>query len=502
LHYDEVLIKVKTNDNPILNSIPFEILNNGEYFIFSTNRVLIRYVFNNDYLNPKTGDLKRFLFILAEPSDMYLWGHDKVVNEINDKCSAWDKQIIRHAAPNDVLSVLNSAAISKEPYDAIFVIAHGAPPSGNMDGYLLLEEKGTGKSIEFTSSSFSAGLCGHQGCFVFLCSCSSGRVIITNPMASIGHQLIYNGPAGAVLAMQKPIGVSAGLDLFISFINSLNTRRNIYQGYRNSMAAYLGTPTHGIPSLTSRQMKSETNEVNQICSVLSLDKGRSRVAFIFPGFKMGMKPKDYQSIPREEWARIINGRYKYSGLTLSQCDINASKGIMMLLGKVFDLNDLDTRVIVDSDENSLGLLSDTSITHFILFGSRSHSYSRKILKQYSKDFIFDYSAETWILTDKRTKTKYKVQNPSKGSEILNTTDTLHDYAIVEKAIDEINNRVIIVIAGMWDLSTLAAGRYLSSHIDELDKKFANGGFQLLLEIQTGTSSIERVIAERRPNRKP
>ena len=511
LQNTETLIKVKINDNPLLNMIPFEILHDGKNFIFSSNRVVIRYVYNNDKISPKTQNLKRILVVLAEPIDLASWGLDNTKKEIEESLAPWDFKIIPHAGPNEVIEELSQTAVNN-PYDAIFVIAHGEPPSANTDGYLLLEEDGTKRSTPFTSTSFSSVISGHQGCFVFLCSCSSGKVIKTNPLASIGHQLIYNGAAGSVLAMQKPIEARVGIELFSLFINSLKTHRDIYQGYKYCMTNYLSTPNHGIPCLYSRQIKSQNNvksiedptyvlEANLISSVFCLDKRNSRVAIILPGFRMGMKQEDYQQIPVEQWTPITKDRYKYAGLTSSKCDINASKGIMMLLGKVFDLDDLDGRVIVDTDDNTNNLLTDSSITHFIFLGSRSHAFSRSILSQYSEDFIFDYSEEVWKLSDKRTNKNYIVKNPSKiESGVKNKTDCGLDYAIIEKIVDEISKRVIIVIAGMWDTSTLAAGKYLSSNIDKFYKTYGMGGFQLLLELQAGSSRISRVVEERRPRR--
>jgi hypothetical protein len=75
-----------------------------------------------------------------------------------------------------------------------------------------------------------------------------------------------------------------------------------------------------------------------------------------------------------------------------------------------------------------------------------------------------------------------------------------DYALIEKIIDEISDRVIFVIGGMWDTSSLTAGRYLIEHREKIYRKFGGGGFQYVLEIPAGSTLVKNVVIERSPLR--
>jgi hypothetical protein len=73
-----------------------------------------------------------------------------------------------------------------------------------------------------------------------------------------------------------------------------------------------------------------------------------------------------------------------------------------------------------------------------------------------------------------------------------------DYAIIEKIIDLRRGRVLFIIAGMWDSSTQAAGRFLTDNRDEIFRKFGSGGFQYILETRQGRPHVEEVIRARPP----
>ena len=135
-------------------------------------------------------------------------------------------------------------------------------------------------------------------------------------------------------------------------------------------------------------------------------------------------------------------------------------------------------------------------THYVLVGSRSHDFSRSKLPQYSRDFAFEFTeCGPWRLIDRREGIFYDVANPALAAA---PTPNASDYALVEKIVDPQNDRVLLVIAGMWSSSTLAAGRYLFDKRDEIVRRFGAGGFQFVLETRQGTSEVTRVVVSREP----
>jgi hypothetical protein len=508
---DTALIKINTLDNPLINRIPFEIFHNNNNFLFSGNRVIIRFVNEKTDIYPKLKNLNRFLVIVAEPicAEYPTWGHDSLVEKLRTILTDWsaDFTILEHANQQEVIKTLTSNAHQNKSFDAILVVAHGEAASENADGFLILEDNGQPQKL--SGASFAAALPGHQGCFIFLCSCSTSSVVPSNPFASVAHNLIINGQAGSVLAMQRPITINLGVDMIKNFVNLLKNNGTVYDAYRESLISNLNGVEHGVPCFYSRPMKKEKikdllaksefeNELERIKALFSIDPIRSRVALIFAGFVMGVKSENYNQAKNENWFNIPKGQYKYPGLTSALTDFGASKGIIALLGKIFTTDEIDRKVTIDSDENSSSLLADPTYTNFIFFGSKSHSLSRTILTQYSEDFTFEYNKNNWSLTDKRNNIKYKVPDPSQEQNNINNQK---DYALIEKMVDAENNKVYFIIAGMWDTSTLAAGKYLLNNVDRLYRKFGNGGFQILLSVNAGHTNVLEVIEERKPLKK-
>lgn len=231
-------------------------------------------------------------------------------------------------------------------------------------------------------------------------------------------------------------------------------------------------------------------------SLLSVDPPKSRFVIVFPGFRMGFKRDAYEQAMAENWLNVPKGTYHYRGKTAAMTAFSATKGILAMLSKIFEIDDLQKRVVLATDEQTELLLQEPVYSHYVMLGTRSQGYSRQLLQQYSRDFEFSYMDDAWSIIDKRESKSYTVPDPSKtvpGKPIEGT-----DYALLEKIIDTANQRVIIIIAGMWDTGTLAAGNFLVSHRHEIYKRFGSGEFQYLLELPAGSTEVRRVIVERRP----
>jgi hypothetical protein len=184
---------------------------------------------------------------------------------------------------------------------------------------------------------------------------------------------------------------------------------------------------------------------------------------------MGLKPEQYQQGKVDGWLAVPPGTYHYPGPTLAFTAFGALKGIVALLGKIFDSDEIQTRIALSTDEDTESLVRSGAYTHYILLGTRSHHHARKLLAQYSDDFDFSFSPDRWSIFDRRTGQSYSVPDPSQTT----SRDTVEgsDYALIEKVIDPLNRAVIIFIGGMWDTGTLAAGTFLLSHRKRIAQRF-------------------------------
>ena len=508
----ELIINITTHSKE-LHRIPFEIIYDGEKFLFASNRTIIRYVNEGTPIELRSKEFENVLFILSEPEDPELdqWGQKDFIKGIENILS--ERGIDPKFLPNCSIEDLEDHLLHSEvQYDAVFIIAHGEQPKSNEDGFIWLEENKQKK--EFYSSQLSAYLREQLGCFVFLCSCSSGEVVSNNPLASIAMNLIFDGPVGSVIAMQRPITVKMGLKVVKSFLFSLKKNNDIFVAYKDACINLLSGKELGVPVLYTRPQKempksplteSEKNiDRKRIESFFSIHDEAQKFAFIFPVFKMGLKNISYDDAVEKNWISLPEGEYKYKGPTTSVTALEASKGLVALLGKVFDWSNLHKHIHFFSDSDAEQVFQDSSYTHIILFGHKSHGFSREVLKKYSEDFKFpDDSPEgKWAIEDLRTNELYEVPDPQiSDSEIEKSGYKGPDYALIEKITDTEDKRVLFVIAGIRAKSTQAAGEYLITKFDLIQRKFGSGGFQILLAIKPGTTEVIEEIVSRSPKLK-
>jgi CHAT domain len=507
---DRVLIGITTAD-PRMRALPFEVLHNGTEYLLAANQVVFRHVNDGFKIEPKTHDFRRFLAILAEPIGYPPFKHDEFAAKIQEvfEEDPLSLRVLAHASRDEVLDCLK--APGGEPFDAIFIVAHGLGPSGSSDGHVVLE--GAGRLPEkLAAGALAHALVPHKGCLVVLCSCSSAAVNDDNPIAGMAQRLITAGRAGAVIGMQRPIRISIGLDFIVSVCRSLRTQwSDIFEAFNAATAAATyGKPEHGIPCLYTRLprrlasgvglltsfARTPDDELLRLQSLLTADQ-KSTFAFSVGQFRFGWPIAEWANLPPSEAASVSKEErrpYRYPGPTASVHDIGAIQHFIALVGRFLARGQLSRRIEIVPDWEAGPLLDRQEYTHFVLIGSRSHSLSRQKLQNYSEDFDFEFSDNSWRLIDKRGQT-YEVHAPDKISEPVAGTK---DYAIIEKIIDTINGRVLFVIAGMWDTSTHAAGRYLTDHRDEIFAKFGNGGFQYILETVQGSPDVKRVVLARSP----
>jgi hypothetical protein len=238
-----------------------------------------------------------------------------------------------------------------------------------------------------------------------------------------------------------------------------------------------------------------------LATALSVDPLKSRVVFLFPGFRMGLKRNDYLQAKHDGRLHIPADMYQYRGATSAMTAFQATKGLIAVMGRVFDPDELQSRIVLATDDDTESFLQSGGYTHYVLVGTRSHAHIRRIVSQYGDDFEFGFDVDNWRVIDKRTKAKYSVPDPSQANRADQADDT-NDFALIEKVVDPISRRVVLVLGGMWDTGTLAAGQFLLERRKEIAKKFRGGGFQYLLEIPAGSTRVRRVVVERAQGEPP
>jgi hypothetical protein len=507
---DERVLVGVSSASATLHSLPFEILHDGKSYLSSGNRIVFRHVNDGVDVEPKTHGFTRFLFVVAEPKapGYAAFDHDKFVWAVKSSFEgAVVKPVIVPNATRDAMA--HALAAATEAFDAVFIIAHGKASGSKDDGAIVLERDDEGPDL-WSASSVTQALARHKGCVVVLCSCSSASVDVENPFAGIAQHLMATGPVAGVIAMQRPVTIPTGLAFIKQLAKQLREPANdIFSAFAKT-TALVGQAgwEHGVPCFYTRLprrfaggqglltsiSRPADDELLRLATLFSANQQTSRFAFSLPQFRQSIPVAEFAGAAAKT-ARPAEG-YFFPGLTVAAHDLGAVEHLLALVGRFVPGEDLWRRIAIVSDHAVGEMLEHGDYTHYFLLGSRSHSFSRSKLRNYSRDFDFDFSAKSeWRLCDRREGVTYTVPNPQEAST---PTPGERDYALLEKIIDPLNRRVVFVIAGMWDTSTHAAGRYLLANRDRIVGRFGSGGFQIILETVQGSLDIKTVVCERAP----
>lgn len=404
-----------------MHALPFEILHDGAEFLSGGNRIVFRHVNDGSQIEPRTGDLKRFLVILAEPlSPPYEpWGHDEFAEGIKQFFENWqgvEFNLLKHASPAEVLSQLDAARTIKHPYDVLIVVAHGEKPTTTEDGSLVLESH-SGQPDMLRAGAFAAALRGHHGCLVLLFSCRTATIDPRNPAAALAPRIMNSGPAGAVVAMQRWITVEAGLSICRQLLQSLRRNDDIFDAFKDGAnAATHGGWEHGTPCLYARLPRyvfaeDGTDREEALCLrtlFTAPQPERTRFAISLPNFRMGVPASDYETLKSTGTMVIPNVPFKYPGATVSRRDVMAVQEIIALLGRLVPAEELRSRLTLLSDVELREAFEKDHYSHLFVLGSRSHQQSRSTLKRFSKDFELSYD-DRWHIHDLRKNRTYSAQ---------------------------------------------------------------------------------------------
>jgi len=493
---------------PHVHTLPFEILHDGLGYLQAGNRVIFRHIDDGASIEPRLGAVDRVLVVLAQPSEYDAWGHDEFANSFESFLTEWhvDYRLFRHAKPQDVHDHLVSERSAGRKYDIVLAVAHGEPAENGTDGYLVLEDLG-GAPAPLNASKLATSLAGHEGCILILLSCNTGSVRATNALASVAHQSIHSGPAGAVIAMQRLITVDANLDIGKSIFNSLKLNNDIFNAFRDGInLPTISTDEHGTPCLYARlpvwiapSLARVWEEYDERLVIMSLFRApqpeRCRFTFSLANFFMGVHSAEIRNNPTCQ-IKAPDGVFHYKGATVASADLGSLQGIIALLGRILPPDEFNGRISVISDGELNSTLKQADVSHAFVFGSRSHQLARQALNVYGGGFSFEYDDKLWHIVDRRTGKRYSAPDPSKSIE--RAEEAGDDYAIIEKVIVP-DGRVIFFIAGFWDTSTLTAGQYLVSRRREIVADFGSGGFEILLKTAAGFTMVRDVVEKRRPS---
>ena len=232
---DRTLVAISST-LPTIHMLPFEIAHDGLEYLQSGNRIVFRHVNDGVQIEPRVGAISRVLVALGSPSGYPMWEHDQFAQSIDNFLKGWQVSycVLGHASPNELIGHLGKERSAGRSYDVVVVVAHGIPPEGQSDGCIVLEN-GAGQPAKLRASGLSTGLSGHQGCLLILISCETASVRAINSLASVAHRSIYNGQVGAVIAMQRPISVDAGLQICQDLLTSLRQNNDVFTAFRDGI---------------------------------------------------------------------------------------------------------------------------------------------------------------------------------------------------------------------------------------------------------------------------
>jgi hypothetical protein len=208
---------------------------------------------------------------------------------------------------------------------------------------------------------------------------------------------------------------------------------------------------------------------------------------------MGFSEEDYRRLAESGQIQIPENTFNYKGLTNARSDILSAVSLMSLLGEMLPPCRATSAIQIFRASE----LTESKASHLFLFGSKSHDKVQAILDSYSKDFAFFYkdpetgSDEFWQIKDLKTNLVHKVHDPSKFApgSTERTAAAECDYAVIEKIVDPLNDRVFFVLAGLQDRGTRGAGEYLIRNWENLVRKYGASPFQVLLKFAPGLDSF-------------
>lgn len=479
-----------------LGRIPFELLHDGHGFLIYGGVRIVRIFDELSGVPASFGPFRRLLLILAEPNDQDPWGHDEYRTALEKAIEAiggLETEIIPHATKDAVLDKLRTRPTrGSRRFDAVHIIAHGQSRADS-DAELMLENS-DGASEPVPANVLAQAFRNQPGCFAYLNSCSTALATGDNPFAGYAQRLMRDGGCGAVFAMQKPILVSQARSIAESFF------RDLSRGNSSEVAAHWAVTTSGssnswtIPCLYTRLSQPEQERRDRIAAFFSADPSTATFAFYLPEFRMGFFEDDYRRLADSEQIKIPGNIFNYKGLTNARSDVDSATGLISLLGEILPPGRAQEAIEMFRAEE---LTENRKASHIFAFGSKSHGRVQNLLKAYSKHFAFEYkdpvtgSDDFWKIEDRKEKKVYKVPDPSKlkaGSDERAAANE-SDYAVIEKIIDQKNDRVIFVLAGLQDRGTRGAGEYLLKHWQDLVAKYGASPFQVLLKFEPGLASF-------------
>jgi hypothetical protein len=175
-------------------------------------------------------------------------------------------------------------------------------------------------------------------------------------------------------------------------------------------------------------------------------------------------------------------------------DMICATFLLELISQIVPAREFERRVTLMPEANLRDAMNERRYTHWFFLGSRSQSWAKPLLVRFRSDFELAYGA-AWTIVDRHTGRSYSTPDPS---QIHAREAKGSDYALIEKIVDEENEKVVFFLAGLWDSGTQATGQYLFNQRQKLVAEFGRGGFQLLLRLAAGSTEVQNVEVHRRP----
>lgn len=164
---------------------------------------------------------------------------------------------------------------------------------------------------------------------------------------------------------------------------------------------------------------------------------------------------------------------RYPGRTVSERDARAAFHVSSLLGHVLGPDRIHLGRATDFEPSAEGPQAA------FLFGSRSNLATQRAIEALGTDSLIRFEfGEVWRIRCRDGST-FSLPDPSKLDRGAYEQQT--DYGVVARLRDPGSQRRVFLIAGLGSRATEGGGRYFALHWQDLDRRFQDRDFAVILE---------------------
>lgn len=166
-------------------------------------------------------------------------------------------------------------------------------------------------------------------------------------------------------------------------------------------------------------------------------------------------------------------QFGYPSLALAERDARSAMHVISLLGCAPEISsDLQFRTPEEFGDHP----QDDRVR--VLFGSRSNHALRSLMEESQLGELVKFEfGEEWAIVGQDGR-RFSISDPSKLDRLRYENST--DYGVVARVSDQ-ERRSVFLVAGLGGRATEGSGLFLRQRWDELQGKFGNSDFAVVLE---------------------